>query len=177
MGQTAKFETGIRNPRSGTVTQGDRAEYSWNKDRMNRIPGRITPSPKPVAILVRKTELGPLPRIRASGAQYVCVPTSTETGEPPPMANDMPVAMSGRSYVGETRHRSVLATRCRPVRPTQAMPSSRTFQDHRRPQLQIGSSSGGCFGSDRLHALMIGWRVRLGQNFGVPIALIHAAFQ
>lgn len=44
-------------------------------------------------------------------------------------------------------------------------------------QSQIGNSSGGCFGSDRFHALITGSRVCLGQNLGDRISSRQAAFQ
>ena len=43
--------------------------------------------------------------------------------------------------------------------------------------LQIGSTSGGCFGRDRLHSLMIGCRDFLGQNLGAPMDFRQLAFQ
>ena len=56
-------------------------------------------------------------------------------------------------------------------------PGRRRLHHLNHRHLQIGNASGGCFGRDCRHSLMIGWRVLFGQNFGAPISFKHAAFQ
>jgi len=61
----------------------------------------------------------------------------------------------------------------RPKRPTKSHPCPAFWTLH----LQIGKTSGGCFGRDCRHAFITGCKEALGQNLGAPMDARQVVFQ